>query len=68
MMEYKSGDRVLVNVSAGIVSGVAGAPDWEPGTVLDRLDNGFYRVRLDEEIGGREAIKEAALEHIRRRA
>jgi len=25
-------------------------------------------VRLDEEIGGREAIKEAALEHIRRRA
>jgi hypothetical protein len=68
MMDYKSGDRVLVNVSAGIVPGSAGAPDWEPGTVLDRLDNGFYRVRLDEEIGGREAIKEAAPEHIRRRA
>jgi hypothetical protein len=65
MAEYRSGDRVLVNMSAGIVPGSEGVPDWQPGTVEERLENGEYRIRLDQPIGGRTADKEAAPEHVR---
>lgn len=67
MAEPRVGDRVLVNLSAGILPEAdrEPAPDWQPGTVAERLDNGFYRVRLDQEIGGRPADKETAPEHIR---
>jgi hypothetical protein len=65
MAEFRSGERVLVNVGAGIVPGAAGAPDWQPGTIEERLENGFYRVRLDAAIAGRTAEKDAAPEHIR---
>lgn len=65
--DLRVGDRVLVNVSAGIVpdTGREPPPDWQPGTVAERLENGHYRVRLDEQIGGRPADKEAAPEHVR---
>lgn len=66
MAEYQPGDRVEVNISAGIVPGAQGEPQWEPGTVRERLDNGLYRIRLDMPIGGRVAEKEATPEHIRR--
>ncbi len=65
MAEFRAGDRVLVNVSAGILPGGDGAPDWQPGTVAERLPNGYYRVRLDQEIAGRSADKEAEPEHLR---
>jgi hypothetical protein len=66
MTSYQPGDRVEVNVSAGIVPGAAGEPDWQPGTVQEQLPNGLYRVRLDYPIAGRAAVKDAAPEHIRR--
>lgn len=66
MDEFHAGDRVLVDVSAGILPGEQTAPDWHPGTVAERMENGFYRVRLDMEIAGRAAEKEAAPEHLRR--
>jgi hypothetical protein len=65
MAEYRPGDRVLVDISAGIVPGGHATPDWQPGTVRERLPNGRYRVRLDVPIAGRAAEKEAASEHIR---
>jgi len=65
MAEYRTGDRVEVDVNAGIVPGTAPEPDWQPGEVVERLENGTYRVRLDEPIAGRTAEKEAAPEHIR---
>ena len=65
MAEYQPGARVLVNISAGIVPGAEGSPDWQPGTVEGTLENGYYRVRLDQEIAGRGAEKEAAPEHVR---
>ena len=65
MAEFRTGDRVEVNVSAGIVPGTSPEPDWQPGTVVERLDNGLYRVRLDAPIAGRTAEKEAAPEHLR---
>jgi hypothetical protein len=65
MAEYHAGDRVLVDVSAGILPGEHAAPDWQPGTVASRMENGYYRVRLDVEIAGRPAEKEAAPEHVR---
>ena len=65
MAEYRTGDRVEVNVSAGIVPGTDPEPDWQTGTVVERLDDGRYRVRLDAPIAGRTAEKEAAPEHLR---
>ena len=65
MAGYSAGDRVLVNISAGILPGEEGVPDWQPGTVEELLPNGYYRVRLDQEIAGRLAEKEAAPEHLR---
>ena len=65
MAEYRAGDRVEVNVSAGIVPGANPDPDWQPGTVVERLENGMYRVRLDTPIAGRTAEKETAPEHLR---
>ncbi|HLZ68678.1 MAG TPA: hypothetical protein VKV26_02095 [Dehalococcoidia bacterium] len=65
MAEFQPGERVLVDVAAGILPGEHAAPDWQPGTVDERLENGYYRVRLDIEIGGRAAVKEAAPEHVR---
>lgn len=66
MAEFHAGDRVLVNISAGIMPGAAGSPDWQPGTVAEILTNGYYRVRLDQQIAGRGADKEAASAHVRR--
>lgn len=64
---FKPGERVLVDIAAGIVPGVqAHAPDWQPGTVQARLPDGRYRIALDLPIAGRTAVKEAAPEHIRR--
>ncbi len=65
MAEYQPGERVEVDVSAGILPGERAAPDWQTGTVVERLPNGFYRVRLDLPIAGRTAEKEAAPEHVR---
>ena len=65
MTTYQSGDRVEVNLSAGIVPGGAIEPDWQPGTVAEQLPNGQYRIRLDNPIAGRTAEKEAAPEDIR---
>jgi hypothetical protein len=65
MAEYQPGERVEVDVSAGILPGERAAPDWQTGTVVQRLPNGFYRVRLDLPIAGRSAEKEAAPEHVR---
>jgi hypothetical protein len=65
MTEYRPGDRVEVDVSAGILPGERAAPDWQSGTVVERLPNGFYRVRLFLPIAGRTAEKEAAPEHVR---
>jgi hypothetical protein len=65
MPEFRRGERVLVNISAGIAPGAEGEAEWQPGTVEERMENGFYRVRLDGEIAGRGAEKEAAPEHIR---
>ncbi len=65
MTEYRAGDRVEVNISAGIVPGATPEPEWEPGTVEEQSPDGLVRVRLDHPIAGRSAIKEAAPEHIR---
>ena len=67
MAEYQRGDRVEVNVSAGIVTGASPEPDWQTGEVIERLDNGLYRVRLDQPIAGRTAEKETSPEHMRPR-
>ncbi len=70
MGEYQPGERVEVNISAGIVPDETTEPEpqWEPGTVLERMPSGLYRIQLDHPIGGRLAEKEAAPEHIRRLA
>lgn len=65
MAEYSAGERVQVNISAGLVTSGSGAPDWQLGTVVERLPNGYYRIRLDQPIGGRSAEKEAAPDHMR---
>ena len=65
MAEYEPGARVEVDISAGILPGTSPEPDWQPGTVMERLPNGRYLVRLDEPIAGRAAEKEAAAEHSR---
>ncbi len=65
MADYSAGERVQVNISAGLVTSGSGAPDWQLGTVEEQLANGLYRIRLDVAIGGRTAVKEAAPEHIR---
>jgi hypothetical protein len=65
MADYQPGDRVEVDISAGILPGTSPTPDWQPGTIVERLDNGRYRVRLDMAIAGRGAEKETAPEHIR---
>jgi hypothetical protein len=65
MAEYRAGDRVEVDISAGIVPGAQAEPEWEQGTIEERLPNGFYRVRLEHPIAGRAATKDAASEHIR---
>ena len=64
--EFQRGDRVEVNVSAGIVPGGEADPDWQPGTVEERLPTGLYRIRLDNPIAGRLAGKEAEPHNIRR--
>jgi hypothetical protein len=66
MTEFQPGERVEVNVSAGIVPGANPEPDWQPGTIAARLADGRYRVTLDLPIAGRTAEKEAAPESIRR--
>lgn len=65
MAEFWPGDRVQVNISAGIVPGAHPEPDWQPGTVTARLPDGMYRVRLDAPISGRTAEKDATEQHIR---
>jgi hypothetical protein len=65
MPEYAPGDRVEVDISAGILPGTNPEPDWQAGTVVARLDNGRYRIRLDEPIAGQTAEKEAATDHVR---
>jgi len=51
---FEPGERVLVDIAAGIVPGApAHAPDWQPGTVQARLPDGRYRVALDLPIAGR---------------
>ena len=66
MAEFSVGQRILVDAAAGIVPGQqAHGPDWQPGTVRERLANGFYRVELDAPIAGRTAMKDAAPEHVR---
>ncbi len=65
MAEYKTGDVVEVNISAGIVPGANPEPDWQRGTVISRLENGFYRIQLHDPITGRSAEKDAAPESIR---
>jgi hypothetical protein len=65
MAEYQPGDRVEVNISAGIVPGAEPVPEWEAGIVEERLPNGFYRIRLEHSISGRAATKDAAPEHLR---
>jgi len=65
MDEYRAGEHVQVNISAGLLPGTNAEPDWQPGTVESRLPNGFYRIRLDASISGRTADKDAAPEHIR---
>jgi hypothetical protein len=62
----QSGDRVMVNVSAGILPGSHPEEDWQPGTVVGRNENGQYRIMLDGAIAGRQAEKDAAPEHMRR--
>lgn len=66
MVDLHVGDRVEVDVNAGIVPGTHPGPDWQTGTLQGRAENGMYVVRLDTPIGGREALKEAAPEHVRR--
>ena len=63
--EYQAGDRVEVDIAAGITPAVESVAEWKPGTVIERLPSGLYRIRLLEPIGGREAEKEARPEHIR---
>jgi ribosomal protein L21E len=63
--DYQPGERVEVNVAAGILPGANPTPDWQTGTVVERLDSGMYRVRLDLPIAGRTAEKETAPEHVR---
>jgi hypothetical protein len=58
--DYKTGDVVEVNISAGIVPGANPDPDWQRGTVISRLDNGYYRIQLHDPIAGRAAEKDAA--------
>ena len=65
MAEFKAGDRVQVNITAGILPGETGEPDWQAGAIEEQLPNGLYRIRLDEPISGRTAEKEALPEHIR---
>ena len=65
MADYQPGDRVEVNTSAGILAGTTPEPDWQAGTVAERLANGRYRIRLDQPIAGQTAEKEAAPEHVR---
>jgi len=65
MADFKPGDRVQVNLTAGIVPGEEGTPDWQAGTVEQRLPNGLYRILLDEPISDRTAEKEALPEHVR---
>lgn len=65
MAEYNAGDRVLVNISAGVLPGQEAEPDWQGGTVEERLPNGLYRILLDEAISDRSAEKEALPEHMR---
>jgi len=67
MAEYRAGDRVEANISAGIVPGAEPEPEWDHETVAERLPNGFYRIRLNHPIAGRAATKDAAPEHIRAR-
>lgn len=68
MPEYAPGARVEVNISAGILPGTNPEPDWQAGTVVERMPDGKYRIRLDEPIAGQTAEKEAAPEHVRARA
>lgn len=65
MNEYRPGDRVEVDISAGILPGVETEPDWQPGTVERRLPNGLFRILLDAPIEDRTARKDAKPEHIR---
>ena len=63
-MDYQPGDRVAVNISAGLLPGSHPEPQWEIGTVEERLPTGLYRVRLDGAVAGRPAVKEALPEHM----
>jgi ribosomal protein L21E len=65
MPEYKSGDRVEVDISAGILPGTRPEPDWQRGTVVERLPDGMLRIRLEEPIAGQTAEKDALPEHVR---
>jgi hypothetical protein len=65
MADYAPGDRVEVDISAGILPSADPEPDWRSGSVVARLDNGMVRIRLDDPIAGQAAEKEARPEHIR---
>jgi hypothetical protein len=65
MADYAPGDRVEVDISAGILPGTRPDPDWQRGTVLERLADGMLRIRLDEPIAGQTAEKDALPEHVR---
>jgi ribosomal protein L21E len=65
MPEYAPGDRVEVDISAGILPGTNPEPDWRTGVVVERTSAGRYRIRLDDPIAGQTAEKEAAPEHVR---
>lgn len=63
---YQAGDRVEVDISAGILPGQHAEPNWQLGIVRGRGEDGLYRVELVRSIAGRPAEKDAAPEHIRR--
>lgn len=63
---FEVGDRVEVDISAGILPGATSDPDWQLGVVRGQTEDGLYRVELVRSIAGRPAEKDAAPEHIRR--
>ena len=64
-MIFQPGDRVEVDISAGLLPGVETEPQWETGTIEDVQPSGMLVVRLDGSIAGRPALKEARMDHLR---
>ena len=61
------GDQVDVNVSASIIPGGDARPDWQPGTIVARLPDERYRVRLENPTEGRPEQIAVTADELRRR-